>query len=540
MRKIYVLIFSLLASILQMIAAVQGSLPGLFSVSSTKKVYFSQGNLQYQPSTNTWRFAEGQNNYLGAAASNTNRSETYTGWLDEFCYGSSGYNNKYPYGYNYTSGTISGTNYDWGVYNAISNGGNNSGLWRTLTASEWQYLIQSRSNATSRRGQASVDGKNGLVLLPDSWSTPSGVNFTANPGNYTTNVYTMSQWAQMEAAGAVFLPAAGRYDRTGSDAGVHGVGTQGYYWSSSPSPITDSYYIPFGYGLNFSSSSISPQNNYRVNCTLSIRLVLDSDKNTYTITWKQDDGTIIDATEVAKGAVPTHSNPTKASTSQYAYTFKGWTPTIVPATGNATYKATYDSIPRYTIYFDANGGLIPATGNMGNNTPTGNITTLNSSRTNGSVLVTTGKTYFRLMTGDCPSREGYTFSGWYTNQTAGEQVYDNTGAYVVGSYWDSDGKWIGTADLQLYAHWQANVYTITWKNDDGTTIDQTPVEYGQTPTHANPTKTDAAGCDHTFTGWTPTIANVTGDATYTATFILPKYTINAESDDPNQGSATVE
>ena len=36
----------------------EGVINGLFSVSSTKKVYFSQGNLQYQASTNTWRFAE--------------------------------------------------------------------------------------------------------------------------------------------------------------------------------------------------------------------------------------------------------------------------------------------------------------------------------------------------------------------------------------------------------------------------------------------------------------------------------------------------
>lgn len=39
---------------------IDGKLPGLFSISPTQQVQFSQGNLQYQASTNTWRFAENQ------------------------------------------------------------------------------------------------------------------------------------------------------------------------------------------------------------------------------------------------------------------------------------------------------------------------------------------------------------------------------------------------------------------------------------------------------------------------------------------------
>ena len=38
----------------------EGAINGVFSVASNKKVYFSQGNLQYQASTRTWRFAEHQ------------------------------------------------------------------------------------------------------------------------------------------------------------------------------------------------------------------------------------------------------------------------------------------------------------------------------------------------------------------------------------------------------------------------------------------------------------------------------------------------
>jgi hypothetical protein len=38
-------------------------------------------------------------------------------------------------------------------------------------------------------------------------------------------------------------------------------------------------------------------------------------------------------------------------------------------------------------------------------------------------------------------------------------------------------------NAEVYAHWNAKEYTITWKNEDGTVIDTTKVLYGQMPTH---------------------------------------------------------
>ena len=38
----------------------EGALCNIFSVGENKTVHFSKGNLQYQASTNTWRFAEEQ------------------------------------------------------------------------------------------------------------------------------------------------------------------------------------------------------------------------------------------------------------------------------------------------------------------------------------------------------------------------------------------------------------------------------------------------------------------------------------------------
>ncbi|MBQ3265057.1 MAG: dockerin type I repeat-containing protein [Ruminococcus sp.] len=74
----------------------------------------------------------------------------------------------------------------------------------------------------------------------------------------------------------------------------------------------------------------------------------------FTITWKNDDGTVIDTTTVAKGDVPTHADATKDATAQYTYTFAGWTPEVVAVTGDAEYTATFDAVKK-TLLGDADG-----------------------------------------------------------------------------------------------------------------------------------------------------------------------------------------
>ena len=159
-------------------ADVEGTLPGVFSISASNRVAFSRGNLQYKASTGTWRFALHQEDIVGTA--NANISSYDTNWIDLFGYGTSGYNGKNPYtsstaSSNYISSAIAASNYDWGVYNAISNGGNRAGIWRTLSKTEWDYMISSRANAANLRARATVNGVPGLILLPDNWTAISGI-----------------------------------------------------------------------------------------------------------------------------------------------------------------------------------------------------------------------------------------------------------------------------------------------------------------------------------------------------------------------------
>ena len=258
-----------------------GVLPGAFSVSATQQVHFSQGNLQYQASTNTWRFAEHQYGYVGN--DNSNISSTYSGWIDLFGWGTSGWNSGavcyqpwsisttssdyYPGGshYNWLIGAY--VEADWAWHNAISNGGNVAHQWRTLTNAEWDYLLNSRTNALSKRGIGNINGVGGLIILPDSWTLPSGCpQFTtglSSNENWTRNSYTLDQWAEMEAAGAVFLPAAGYRNGTA----VSDVGSFGDYWSSTIFNERDAHY------LSFSSRNIQADYNYYRYCGFSVRPV---------------------------------------------------------------------------------------------------------------------------------------------------------------------------------------------------------------------------------------------------------------------------
>lgn len=193
--------------------------PDGYWVSPTKQIKFSTGNLQYQPSTNTWRFAEHQFDTIGVWTNMEEMgSSSYSGWIDLFAWGTSGYIRKPNELYDYTvardpsgfghglSFDIAGTNYDWGQFNKISNGGNIAGLWRTLTEDEYFYLVSKRPNASKLYKQmVYVNGMEGVMLLPHGWEYPEGLSTTAR-NEYK---YNDEEWSKMEKSGAVFLPNTG-------------------------------------------------------------------------------------------------------------------------------------------------------------------------------------------------------------------------------------------------------------------------------------------------------------------------------------------
>ncbi|MBR1631112.1 MAG: hypothetical protein IJ680_04580 [Paludibacteraceae bacterium] len=265
---------------------------GVFTINeSGGQVTFSPGNLQYQASTGMWRFAEHQYDYVGDSVKgnvyengvkcdNALISSSYSGWIDLFGWGTSGWSsgaNAYmPYStstnyYDYYPGgnylnNLTGVyaRADWGVYNQI--GADAAGTWRTLTESEWRYVLRSRANASQLQGQGTVNGVAGFILLPDGWVAPAGISFTAGTDiGYTINTYSLTQWALLEQTGAVFLVASGlRYEMF-----VNEVQSYTGYWSATSYGSNES-----AWNFDFASWGAFLIYAYREN-GLSVRLVQD-------------------------------------------------------------------------------------------------------------------------------------------------------------------------------------------------------------------------------------------------------------------------
>ena len=235
-----------------------------FSISSSKQVTFSMGNLQYHPLNDEWRFAPSQLDYIGDA--NRNISSSYNGWLDLF--GWSTPTTDFGVTTSTNSSDYSGSFVDWGT-NQI--GTDSPNTWRTLMSGEWQYLLNLRNNASSLKGVAQVNGVNGLILLPDTWTCPSGITFRSGfHSNLGVKYYaayqtfTIDEWSKMEKAGAVFLPAAGVRSYT-----VANVQNQGYYWSSTTADYLGNVYYLYFISNEASMKYGGPSNHF------SVRLVKD-------------------------------------------------------------------------------------------------------------------------------------------------------------------------------------------------------------------------------------------------------------------------
>lgn len=173
-------------------------------------------------------------------------------------------------------------------------------------------------------------------------------------------------------------------------------------------------------------------------------------------------GTSIDPQEVYygdQGIEPT--TPTRIG-----YTFAGWytDKALTQRFDFANTAVTADTqlfagwnIDQYTVSFNSDGGTVVA-----------------------DIPVEYGMT---VAAPTEPTRTGYTFTGWYVD-AAHTQLFHFTTTPI-------------TANMQLYAGWSTNQYTVTFESNGGTTVSEQLIDYGNPVLEPQP----PGRTGYTFTGW---------------------------------------
>ena len=219
MKRIYISLFVLCYAAMMQAA-------GVFSVAADKKVEFAPGNLQFHMKDSVWRFAPNQYDWCGNANLEVG-NPNYEGWVDLLSW-SLGEANNYGATSNYDTMTYINQSFvDWGTMWDEEE-------WYTMSRSEWDYVLNKRTGANDKWGMALLGDTLGMILLPDTWTAPEGITFVpktypiselwgdndaiddtwdhyrVHRDSMPANQFSLEQWAQLEAAGAVFLPYAGR------------------------------------------------------------------------------------------------------------------------------------------------------------------------------------------------------------------------------------------------------------------------------------------------------------------------------------------
>lgn len=266
----------------------------------------------------------------------------------------------------------------------------------------------------------------------------------------------------------------------------------------------------------------------------------------YTITFVDEDGSVIESGSVEYGSMPTApKDPTKASTAQYNYTFAGWSPELVKVTDDATYKATFTSALRnYTVTFvDEDGVEISKSTVAYGKTPSAPadpskastaqysyefagwspaVTAVSSNTTYTATYTSKVRTYeitFVDEDGSEISRSAVAYGETPVAPT--EPTKASTAQYIYEfAGWTPEITTVkGKATYSATYNAVAKSYTVTFVDEDGTEISKSTVAYGKTPVApADPTKASTAQYSYEFAGWTPGIVKVIGDATYKASY----------------------
>ena len=288
----------------------------------------------------------------------------------------------------------------------------------------------------------------------------------------------------------------------------------------------------------------------------------------YTITFKNDDETVISSEQYYQGAtVVEPATPTKAPVEgEYSYAFAGWDYPVTTVGCDATYRATYTKVPIDLTNCEIENGGIDSLTNDTNMKSQGSTHSLNIVEpvVSGNLpyfALTLDKSYdltdkymvfdYHAVNADCwivvfdfvnnnTKLELWNMfslnanvsesthycedigDGWirvYVNLNSFGASLDNV-SRIYATLNAADGS--GERNLHFdNLHFVTKpTHTITFKDWDGSVISSAEYELGATVNvPSDPTReADAGECSYVFAGWDYSVTEVQRNATYTATY----------------------
>ena len=248
------------------------------------------------------------------------------------------------------------------------------------------------------------------------------------------------------------------------------------------------------------------EEKYDVYEPITRNLILESkyEINKYKVRFINEDGSILQEEILDYGSTPTYKKetPTKKRTEEYTYEFDKWTPEITKVTSNQEYKATYkETKNKYTVTY------------------------INDGEEYHKETVEYGSVITEIQD---PTKEGYTFTGWYTKDN--EKV-----SYPITV----------TKNITLYSKYEVNSYKVSYYNEGKKYIDDQKINYGENALKPN---TDPSKIGYTFKYWSlkengeeyEFSTKITKDIDLYAVYEINKYTVTYINDGEEYHKETVE
>ena len=246
------------------------------------------------------------------------------------------------------------------IYNA-KGGTNGAGIGGGFESGKTEIKI-SDGNITSTGGKygAGIGGGNSSQIIT---VTISGGHTEAHGAVNSAAIGSNNTPAEVNIQGG-YVYAYGGTDEYHSTKRLPGIGSGSgkssiinLSWTNDDDSINSNSYggnvtLLKAFKNKNNTSEIFRRGNYGSDTvSLNGKTLVPHDIPTHTVTWKNDDGTVLKTDTVEEGLVPSYGedNPTKDGGELYKYEFRGWTPEVTAVTGDAVYTAAYGKKSKIVI-----------------------------------------------------------------------------------------------------------------------------------------------------------------------------------------------